>query len=105
MVLASAAVAGWFWPGLLPAVLYGAAPGVLIMSVLWLVQWLLHERYKRQLLYLPGFTRLHNESLLLKAAAKQPRPEPSTIDAPRALVRGSSFPGSNAEDGLGDPRA
>lgn len=76
--------------------------GLLIVSVLWFVQWLLHERYKRQLLYLPGFTRLHDESLLLKAAAKQPRPEPSTIDAPRILAQGSSFPGPG--DGMGNSR-
>src|SRR5205085_12117469 len=56
--LGSLAAVGWFWPAVLPAVFYGAAPGVVFLGGMLLLQWLLHERYRRQLVFMPGFTRV-----------------------------------------------
>jgi hypothetical protein len=43
---------------------------------------MLHERYRRQVVFMPGFTRLKSKSSLI-VNTPQPRPrEPSTVDAP-----------------------
>jgi hypothetical protein len=70
---------------MLSASLYGAAPGLLVTATLFLSQWLLHERYKRQLVFMPGFTRVKDGSSLLRSNNNQRVLEPSTIDAPQAL--------------------
>ena len=55
-----------------------------------LLQWLLHERYRRQIIFLPSFSRSRSGSSLSRAEAARAG-EPSTVDAP---ARG---PGSSVE--------
>jgi hypothetical protein len=75
-----ALLAGLFWPGVLGAVLYGCQPGALVLLPVLGLQWLLHQRYRRQVVFLPGFTRLKAGSSLVRGGGR-PR-EPSTVDAP-----------------------
>jgi hypothetical protein len=89
LVVASGAALGWLWPSLLTAALYGAIPGLVIVLFLLLSQWLLHERYKRQLLFMPGFTRIKGGSSLIKSTSNNRGAEQSTIDAPQVLDRSS----------------
>src|SRR5262249_40607783 len=44
-------------PAILPAVAYGCEPGLMVLLLVFLLQWLLHERYRRQVVFLPGFSR------------------------------------------------
>jgi hypothetical protein len=80
--LAVMALALW-WPATLPPVLFGSQPGIVVLTVLLGTQWLVQERYRRQVVFLPGFTRLQANSSLARAQGKKPR-EASTIDAPPA---------------------
>jgi hypothetical protein len=82
-------LASLYWPGILGPVLYGAEPGVLVLAVCLVVQWTLHQRYRRQVVFLPGFARMKPGSSLIRNgsnnAAARPRGEPSTVDAPPPL--------------------
>jgi hypothetical protein len=71
----------WFWPTLLPAILYGCQPGLVALAVLILTHWLLQQSYRRQMVFLPGFTRLKQGSSLTRARAPKER-DASTVDAP-----------------------
>ncbi len=82
------AVAGSFFPGLLGAVAYGCEPGVLVLVCVVVSQWMLHQRYRRRVVFLPGFSRVKQGSSLVRAG-KAPAREPSTVDLPGK--RGSSF--------------
>jgi len=73
--------AGVLWPAVLPTVLYGCQPGALVLAVLLGFQWMLQQRYRRQVVFLPGFKRLKPGSSLVRSG--RPR-EPSTVDAPAA---------------------
>jgi hypothetical protein len=75
-----ALLAGLFWPGVLGAVLYGCQPGLLVLVPVLAVQWLMQRRYRRRVVFLPGFTRLKG-STLIRGGAARPRGEPSTVDA------------------------
>lgn len=76
----AALLAGLFWPGVLGAVLYGCQPGALVLLPVLGVQWLMHQRYRRQVVFLPGFTRVKAGSSLGRGGSR-PRGEPSTVDA------------------------
>jgi hypothetical protein len=103
-VLALAGV-GLIWPGLLTVMVYGAQPGLAVLLVVLAVQWVLHERYRRRVVFLPGFRRVKTGSSLARAGRPEgaavpaveategkapssnptrraPRAEPSTVDAP-----------------------
>jgi hypothetical protein len=73
---------GLLWPELVACLLLGIAPGVVLLASLLLVQWFVHDRYRRQLVFMPGFTRLKPGSSLIRPGGMQRRSEPSTIDAP-----------------------
>jgi hypothetical protein len=78
----AAAVVGMFWPGVLSFVIYGCEPGLVVLLLVIVLQWLLHRRYQRQVVFLPGFTRLKaGSSLIRKGGSSQQRGEPSTVDA------------------------
>jgi hypothetical protein len=84
LVLAGAVV-GLLRPTLLAAVVFGGEPGAAVLLVFAGIQWLLHERYRRQIIFLPSFSRGSNGSSLLRRAtgsAPRHRGEPSTVDAP-----------------------
>jgi hypothetical protein len=108
----SVAVIGLLWPGLLTALLYGGQPGLAVLLVVLAVQWLLHERYRRRIVFLPGFRRVATGSSMVRkgrteagafansaraepegkpavgaqnnrsSSGARPRGEPSTVDAP-----------------------
>ncbi len=90
-------VAGLLWPTALGAVAYGCEPGALVLLLVATFQWLLHERYRRRVVFLPSFSRSRAGSSLLRAPAQRPPGEPSTVDAP------SRPAGSSA--GKAEPRA
>jgi hypothetical protein len=77
----AALLVGLFWPGVLGAILYGCQPGVLVLLPVLGVQWLMQRRYRRQVVFLPGFTRLKAGSSLTRGSSNRPRGEPSTVDA------------------------
>jgi hypothetical protein len=82
LVLAGGVAAIW-WPDLVPAIVYGCEPGVVVLIGILGVQWLLHQRYRRQVVFLPSFTRLKPGSSLGQPGNNlQPTREPSTVDAP-----------------------
>jgi hypothetical protein len=76
------------WPTALAWVAYGCQPGAVVLALVAAVQWLLHERYRRQIVFLPSFSRGRGSSLLREA----PRPpsEPSTVDVPARAASSSS---------------
>jgi hypothetical protein len=70
------------WPAAVPPLLFGLQPGVVLLVVFISVYWVLQERYRRQLVFLPGFTRTKANSTVVRTnVAKRPR-ETSTLDAP-----------------------
>jgi hypothetical protein len=78
-----ALAAGLAWPEVVPAVVYGCQPGLAVLVVLVAVQWLLQRRYRRQLVFMPGFTRARTASSLARGSSINQRPrETSTVDAP-----------------------
>jgi hypothetical protein len=92
-VLAALAVLGGlalvvFTPGLAGLVAYGCQPGLLVLAVLVLVQWMLHERSRRQIIFLPSFSRAPTASSVAQANGGRPA-EPSTVDNPPSSSRGN----------------
>jgi hypothetical protein len=77
----AALLAALFWPGMLGAILYGCEPGALVLLPVLGIQWVLHQRYRRQVVFLPGFTRVKAGSSLVRGSSNRPRGEPSTVDA------------------------
>jgi hypothetical protein len=84
----AAAIGGLLWPTLLAAVIYGCEPGAAVLVLFALVQWLLHERYRRRVVFLPSFSRGRPGSSMVRngSSAQRSRGEPSTIDAPKQPV-------------------
>jgi hypothetical protein len=78
------AIAALFWPTLLCAIAYGCEPGLVVLLAIVGVQWLRHQRYRRQIVFLPSFSRGRaGSSLIRKNAPHRPQSgEPSTVDAP-----------------------
>jgi hypothetical protein len=89
-VLVAAVVLGvLLWPTLTGQIAYGCQPGAVVLLLVAGAQWLLHERYRRQLVFLPSFSRTRpGSSLMRQEAARAAHGEPPTVDAPR--VGGSS---------------
>jgi hypothetical protein len=78
-----AAVFGVLWPGVLSAIIYGCEPGLLALVVVVGLQWVLHQRYRRQVVFLPSFKRVKGgASSLVHNGNSRSRREPSTVDAP-----------------------
>ncbi len=107
----SAAAVGRVWPGLLGAVIYGAQPGLAVLLVVLPLQWLLQERYRRRVVFLPGFRRLKPGSSLVRAgppAAVAPgRPEDGRPSSSGQAARGhsSAHPRKQAEPSTVDEPA
>jgi hypothetical protein len=80
----AAAGAGLFWPNFLASAVYGCEPGFVVLLLVLGMQWLLHQRYRRQVVFLPGFKRTKGGSAVLRSgSSNRPRVgEPSTVDAP-----------------------
>jgi hypothetical protein len=87
LLLGAAMVAGGVvWPAILPAVLYACLPGLAVLFVVVGVQWLVRQRYRRQLLFLPGFARAPSGSSLSRGSGVSRTRDPSTVDAPAAAA-------------------
>jgi hypothetical protein len=81
VLLGAAIAAGAIcWPSGVPFLIYGCVPGVLVLLLLIGVQWMIHRQYRRQLVFMPGFTRMKSGSSLVRTGGGRPR-EPSTVDA------------------------
>jgi len=78
-------LASVFWPTVMTAVAYGSQPGLLVLILACLGQALLQERRRRQLVFLPSFSRNRGSSLVRNKSSTRGRPhgEPSTVDVPR----------------------
>ncbi|MEK7215444.1 MAG: hypothetical protein AAB289_07615, partial [Chloroflexota bacterium] len=74
--------AALLWPAAVPVVLFGCEPGLVVLLVLLGLQWLFQERYRRQVVVMPGFARLPGGSSHTRAQRAAQAREPSTIDAP-----------------------
>jgi hypothetical protein len=89
LVAIAALAAGVLWPSFLAPIMYGAQPGLVVLFVVLALQWILQERYRRQVVFMPGFTRLKSNSSLIVSNPARPR-EPSTVDAPATSGSGGS---------------
>jgi hypothetical protein len=89
IVVVAAVLGMLFWPTLSGQIAYGCQPGAAVLLLVASVQWLLHERSRRQLVFLPSFSRGRpGSSLTRQEAARAAHGEPPTVDAPR--LSGSS---------------
>ena len=95
-------VGGFLWPAWVPALLFGIQPGALVLVLILGIHWVLKERYRRQVIFMPGFTRLKpGSSLLSNSPASRPR-EPSTVDAPAPSgVQGRGSPSGATQNPAG----
>ncbi|HMC88091.1 MAG TPA: hypothetical protein VKI17_01020 [Gemmataceae bacterium] len=91
VLLLGAAIAGMgvIWPGILSVVAFGCQLPVVVLLLLVGFQWTLHQRYRRQVVFMPGFTRLKPGSSLAPAGSSHRKRELSTVDEPPK--RGSSL--------------
>jgi hypothetical protein len=78
----AAALTALVWPAVIPAILYGCEPAIVILVAVLGVQWMLQRRYRRQLVFMPGFTRLKPGSSLVRTGSSNRPREPSTVDVP-----------------------
>ncbi len=97
-------LAAVFWPGLLTAVFFGAEPGLVVLLAVLLVQWVLHHRYHRQVVFMPGFRRLQTGSSLVRGSSQRPRGEPSTVDVPPAAAPASKSSSNGSQANAPRPR-
>ncbi len=77
-------VAALFWPAAFWAIVYGCEPGALVLLGVVAMQWMMHQRYRRQIVFLPSFSRGRAGSSLVRKppVPRVPSGEPSTVDAP-----------------------
>jgi hypothetical protein len=79
-------VTALLWPDFLPLLVFGL-PGVVVLLVVISLQWLIQWRYRRQVVFMPGFSRLAPGSSVLRAntgSSNRRRADPSTVDVPPA---------------------
>ena len=78
-------------PSLVPAFIYGCEPAAAVLLIILGVQWMLHKHYHRQLVFLPGFTRVKGtaSSMMRDGPVTRTRGEPSTVDVPRGKKESS----------------
>lgn len=79
------------WPTTLGSVLTGCQPGLMVLLVAILVQWLLHERKRRRTVFLPSFQRGSTLSY-----------HPQPTQGPGAVEQGN---GSAPDNGASRPRS
>lgn len=82
------ALGALFRPATASAVVYGCEPGILVLLAAIGMQWLMHQRYRRQIVFLPSFSRGRAGSSLIRSnSSNRPQSgEPSTVDAPPPSV-------------------
>lgn len=73
----------WLWPDTVALLMFGCQPGLLVLIVILAVQWTVRQRYRRQVVFMPGFARLKPGSSLARKQGSGARPrDPTTADAP-----------------------
>jgi len=73
---------GVLWPALLPVTLYGSVPGLVVLALVIVFLWIRQHRYRRQLVFMPGFSRMAPGSSVMRSGGSSRLPrEPSTVDA------------------------
>jgi hypothetical protein len=77
---AGTAVTAVLWPGILRAAAYGCEPGAAWLLIVVGIQWMLHQRYRRQIVFMPGFTRAKAGSSLIRDGSSNRKRELSTVD-------------------------
>ena len=88
---------GIVWPATLAPVLFGCQPGVVLLTIFVGIHWAWQERSRRQLVFLPAFSRTKpGSTVTTPAGAKRPR-EPSTVDAPAPLEGGPAPSSSGSQ--------
>ncbi len=88
------------WPGVVPAIVYGCEPGALVLLLVVGIQWVLQRRYRRQVVFMPGFSRLKPGSSLVRAGSSNRPRDPSTVDEPSkraSAASAESRPQSNGQ--------
>jgi hypothetical protein len=74
---------GLRWPAVLPLIIYGCEPGLVVVALIALAYWVMQNRYRRRVVFLPSFARLQpNSSHIKKEGGSRPPLEPSTVDVP-----------------------
>ena len=86
-----ALVTGLFWSGTLAAVLYGCQPGLVVLVPVLGCHWLLQRHYRRQVVFLPSFSRTKTPSGPSRGSPR-PHGDPSTIDVPMGPLVNSAEP-------------
>jgi hypothetical protein len=76
---AVAGAVGIWWPAALPAVAYGCEPGAVVLLAAMGIHGLLHARYRRRVVFMPGFKRAKTGSSLIQGGNHRGR-ELSTIE-------------------------
>ena len=77
-------VVALLWPQPVTAGLVAGAPGAIVLGLVLLAQWLMRRRYRRRVVFMPGFTRIPAaESSKSRSPSSQQRLQPSTVDAPQ----------------------
>ncbi len=97
-VSAGLAVFALVFPAAWAGVAYGLQPGLVLCVVFVAIHRLLHERYRRQLVFLPGFARGKGGSTIVRTQIDtRPRP-PSTVDATPEAVESATLksPGTSS---------
>jgi hypothetical protein len=89
VVGAAVTAVGVLWPFVLSNLIYGCELGALFLLLVVGLQWSLHERYRRKVVFMPGFTRLKPGSSLIHPGSSNRKREISTVDEP--AKRGSSL--------------
>jgi hypothetical protein len=75
-------VAAIIFPGLGIALIYGVQPGVVVLSFVAVVYWAVHRRYRRQVVFMPGFQRVKADSSLSRSSQQRKRTEAANIELP-----------------------
>jgi hypothetical protein len=88
LLLLGGLATGLFWPAGLPLLVYGCEPGGVVLVLMLLLTWGLTQRYQRQLVFLPSFSRARSSGALSRGSGSRKGRETSTVDAPQ--LRGSS---------------
>ncbi len=84
VIVAGLLLLGVLVPSLLVAVLFGSQLGLAVLALLLGLLWIRQQRWRRQVVLLPTFTRGKAGSSLLRTSALRSPREPSTVDAPRS---------------------
>jgi len=81
-ISAAVLVAGVIWPQPTGQALAAAIPGLLIVVLVLVLQRFLHWRYRRRLARMPGFTRVHMGSSLVRVNGKTSTREAQRAESP-----------------------